>query len=106
MASLALLVAGTERAGLPLFVPALYTGMSLLAFFAYALDKRAAQAGRRRTRESSLHMMALFGGWPGAMAAQHWLRHKSSKPAFPAVFWTTALLNLVTLGLWISQDRA
>lgn len=106
LASLASLVAGTWWAGLPVFVPAVYLGMSLVAFVAYALDKRAAQAGRRRTPESTLHLMAIFGGWPGAMAAQHWLRHKSVKRAFLAMFWTTVLLNLGALAFWIHQARA
>lgn len=106
LASLGLLVLGSGWAGLPAWIPALYGGMSLVAFIAYALDKRAAQHGRRRTPEANLHMMALFGGWPGAMAAQHWLRHKSAKPAFLWVFWTTVLLNLAALAYWISQGRA
>jgi uncharacterized membrane protein YsdA (DUF1294 family) len=28
-------------------------------------------------------------------AAQQWLRHKSSKPKFQAVFWMTVVLNIV-----------
>lgn len=106
LASLAALVGGTWWAGLPAFVPVLYLGMSLVAFVAYGLDKRAARAGRRRMPESTLHLMAFFGGWPGAMAAQHWLRHKSVKAAFLAVFWTTVLLNLGALAAWISQGHA
>jgi uncharacterized membrane protein YsdA (DUF1294 family) len=106
LASLLALVAGTAWAGWPPIIPIMYAVMSLAAFAAYALDKRAAQHGRRRTPESTLHMMALFGGWPGAMAAQHWLRHKSAKPRFLAMFWTTAMLNLVALALWVGQGRA
>ena len=104
--SLVALVGGTWWAGLPAWVPSVYLGMSLAAFIAYGMDKRAAQAGRRRTPESTLHLMAFFGGWPGAMAAQHWLRHKSAKTAFLAVFWTTVLLNLGGLAIWISQGHA
>lgn len=105
LSSLLVLVAGSAWAGWPAFIPAIYAGMSLATFAAYAFDKRAAQAGRRRTSERSLHMLALFGGWPGAMAAQHWLRHKSLKASFLAVFWTTVLLNLGALAAWISRGH-
>ncbi|WP_294772326.1 DUF1294 domain-containing protein [uncultured Rhodoferax sp.] len=74
--------------------------MSLLTFLVYAWDKSAARARRWRTPESTLHLMALAGGWPGALLAQQWLRHKSVKPAFRAVFWATVVLN-VALWLWL-----
>lgn len=59
----------------------------------YALDKSAAKAGSFRTQESTLHLLALVGGWPGAMIAQQTLRHKTKKQSFRAVFWMTVLLN-------------
>ena len=51
-------------------VLALYLGASLVTFAAYALDKSAAQKGQWRTRESTLHLLGLIGGWPGALIAQ------------------------------------
>jgi uncharacterized membrane protein YsdA (DUF1294 family) len=74
--------------------------MNMLTFLVYAWDKSAARAGRWRTAESTLHLMALAGGWPGALLAQQWLRHKSVKPAFRAVFWATVVLN-VAVWLWL-----
>ena len=44
----------------------LYLSMSLITFVFYACDKSAAQKGAWRTPESTLHLLALFGGWPGA----------------------------------------
>ncbi|HJV73571.1 MAG TPA: cold shock and DUF1294 domain-containing protein [Noviherbaspirillum sp.] len=78
---------------LPFVVPALYLGGSLVAFVAYAFDKSAAKNGQWRTQESTLHMLALVGGWPGALAAQRLLRHKSKKQEFQLIFWITVLLN-------------
>ncbi|MFW2438548.1 MAG: DUF1294 domain-containing protein [Arenicellales bacterium] len=78
---------------LPPLVLALYTGASLLTFIIYAVDKTAARKGAWRTPESTLHMLSLAGGWPGALVAQEKLRHKSSKPSFRSVFWMTVLLN-------------
>jgi uncharacterized membrane protein YsdA (DUF1294 family) len=85
--------------GLPRWVDGLYLGASAFAFVAYALDKAAAERGAWRTPESTLHTLALLGGWPGALLAQHWLRHKSSKQAFRRVFWATVMLNVAALAV-------
>ena len=86
--------------GVPRWVASLYVVMSLITFFAYWKDKAAAQAGRWRTPESRLHSLALIGGWPGAVLAQQWLRHKSSKAPFRAVFWFTVVVN-VSVFVWL-----
>lgn len=71
----------------------LYLFASIVAFVAYALDKSAAVQGRWRISESTLHLMGLACGWPGALLAQQLLRHKTSKPSFVSAFWATVLLN-------------
>ena len=78
----------------PLWVAGLYLVASLITFVCYAIDKSAAARGAWRTSENSLHLLALLGGWPGALCAQQWLRHKSSKAAFRSVFWVTVALNV------------
>jgi len=50
----------------------------------------------------NLHFLALCGGWPGALAAQHLLRHKNRKQAFQVVFWGTVALNIGALVLWMT----
>lgn len=77
--------------------------MSLLSYAVYAADKQAARQGRRRVPERTLHLLALLGGWPGALLAQQRLRHKSRKAAFRAVFWLTVLLNGALLWGLIGQ---
>ena len=99
-AFLALLACAAMFWKLQPLVPAWYAVASLLTFFAYAFDKSAAIAQRRRTPENTLHMLALVGGWPGALLAQQWLRHKSSKSSFIAVFWVTVLLNVGGFIAW------
>lgn len=74
--------------------------MSAITFVVYALDKHAAQAGRWRTPESTLHLLELVGGWPGAWIAQQWLRHKSRKLGYRVVFWTMVVLHVVALAAW------
>jgi uncharacterized membrane protein YsdA (DUF1294 family)/cold shock CspA family protein len=88
---------------LPLIIAGLYFMMSLIAFITYAIDKSAAQNGRWRTRESTLHIFALLGGWPGAFFAQTALRHKSNKEEFKSVYWVTVLLNLGGL-FWLHTE--
>lgn len=78
----------------PIAVGLGYLVLSALTFMVYAVDKAAARANRQRVPEKTLHILALIGGWPGALVAQEWLRHKSVKPAFRAVFWITVAINI------------
>lgn len=86
---------------LPISVLLLYLGTSAITFLVYALDKSAARRDRWRTRESTLHLLSVIGGWPGALAAQQLLRHKSAKPSFQAVFWLTVVANVGAVG-WLA----
>lgn len=96
------LVAAALAGKLPLPVLWLYAAASAVAFVAYWIDKNAARDGRWRTQESTLHLLALIGGWPGALMAQRHLRHKSAKLSFQLVFWATVLLNCGALGLFLT----
>lgn len=80
-----------------------YVAMSLLCWFGYWFDKRAAIAGERRVPERTLHAMELMGGWPGALAAQRLLRHKTRKLSFQLVFWLIVLLHLAGWADWLSH---
>lgn len=70
-----------------------YGFASLCTFILYAMDKSAARRGAWRTRESTLHLLSLAGGWPGALLAQQTLRHKSGKTPFLLAFLVTVLVN-------------
>ena len=85
------------------YILAIYTLMSLAAFVALGLDKRAATLDSRRTPESTLHTLELLGGWPGALAARHLFRHKTRKASYRLVFWAIGTLHLVAwaLVLWL-----
>lgn len=87
----------------PLFIAAVYVGASFVTFFVYARDKSAAQQNAWRTAESTLHFLALAGGWPGALLAQQYLRHKSAKAEFRSVFWGTVVVNVVLFVVLCSQ---
>jgi uncharacterized membrane protein YsdA (DUF1294 family) len=53
----------------------------------------ASQTGQWRTTDSSLHLLGIMCGWPGAMLAQKTLCHKTKKQSFQVVFWFTVMLN-------------
>lgn len=85
---------------LPVPVLGLYLGASAVAYVAYLLDKSAARTDQWRTKERTLHLFGLVGGWPGALFAQSILRHKSKKQSFQVIFWATVVLNCTALG-WV-----
>lgn len=70
----------------------------------YILDKMAASQNNRRTSEKTLHLLALIGGWPGAIIGQKLFRHKSKKLSFQVIFWATIILNCATLAWLLSID--
>jgi uncharacterized membrane protein YsdA (DUF1294 family)/cold shock CspA family protein len=90
---------------LPIAIVGLYFALSVVTFLAYALDKSAAQSDRWRTKESTLHIFSLIGGWPGALVAQKALRHKSKKREFQSVFWFTVIANCFILG-WLLLTKS
>jgi uncharacterized membrane protein YsdA (DUF1294 family)/cold shock CspA family protein len=98
-AALFLLLVGAAVATskLPPYIFYLYAALSCVTFVAYSNDKSAAQHGRWRTAEATLHLLALAGGWPGAAAAQSMLRHKSVKAQFQLVYRATIVLNCIAL---------
>ncbi len=73
----------------------LYVALSAATFGLYAVDKAQAAREAWRVPEPRLHLLALVGGWPGALMAQHVLRHKSVKPSFGRAFRVTVWLNVV-----------
>lgn len=89
-----------------LVVLGVYAGASLVAFGAYCIDKNAAEQGKWRTPESTLHMMALLCGWPGAYAAQRMMRHKIAKASFQGVFLATVALNIAGFLVYSSPTAA
>ncbi|WP_309615379.1 cold shock and DUF1294 domain-containing protein [Salinibacterium sp.] len=78
---------------------AIFVIMSVACFVAYAADKSAARAGRWRVPEVTLLLLGILGGWPGAVLAQQWLRHKTRKPSFLGPFWVTVVINTIAFAL-------
>ena len=83
-----------------------YWSGSFIVFCLYWLDKVAAERDIRRTPESTLQLLALAGGWPGAWVAQQLFRHKTRKASFQTAFWFCVGLNCLALiaVLWLGGD--
>lgn len=79
---------------------AIYTLLSIITFVVYGFDKLAARRGGQRVRERTLHLLALCGGWPGALAGQRLFRHKTRNRTFQVDFWLIVLLNSALLMGW------
>ncbi|MGO2508857.1 MAG: DUF1294 domain-containing protein [Vibrio hibernica] len=78
--------------------------MSFVTFVIYWKDKRAAKKDQWRTPEKTLQLLALAGGWPGALIAQKLLRHKTRKFSFQVIFWLMVVLNCIG-SLWIQNPN-
>lgn len=74
---------------------------NLVAFAAFGLDKRLAQAGSWRISESTLLGLALVGGSVGAIGAQHLFRHKTRKEPFRSTLYGIVLLQIGGLCVWL-----
>ena len=101
---LMLMLAALVLGYMPINLVLVYLAGSALTFILYAYDKSKAKRGAWRTPESTLHLFALAGGWPGAAIAQQTLRHKSQKKAFRFVFWLTVIANFCALAWLVSSS--
>jgi uncharacterized membrane protein YsdA (DUF1294 family) len=75
--------------------------LNAVALLLYGYDKRQAIAGGSRIPEAVLHVVALLGGSPGALAGQQLFRHKTRKRGFRLILAATFLLQAgLIYGYW------
>ena len=91
------LLLGTWIIPLTPWILVLYGISSSITYGLYALDKIRAQQGEWRISENTLHLLELAGGWPGALLAQEYVRHKTVKTSYQFTFWFMVGGNLVLL---------
>ncbi len=48
--------------------------------------------------ETTLLLLGLIGGWPGAIVGQVVFRHKTTKESFGNAFWVTVVINVLVFG--------
>ena len=56
--------------------------INLIAFLAMFIDKKKAEKGKWRTKESTLLILALIGGSIGAIIGMYTFHHKTQKSRF------------------------
>lgn len=76
---------------------AIYLSMSIVCFAAYGLDKFAAKAGLWRIPETTLHLMELLCGWPGALMGQRLFCHKRAKREYMWRFGGVVVVNVMAV---------
>jgi uncharacterized membrane protein YsdA (DUF1294 family) len=89
-------------------VPAYLAGVNLTTLGAYLYDKSAAggaigavaPANLWRVPEAVLHLLALAGGTPAALAGQQIFQHKARKRSFQAWFWVIVVAQVIAAVAW------
>ena len=71
--------------------------INFVAFAAFGIDKRLAEANARRISEARLLSFALVGGSPGAYAGRRLFRHKTRKQPFSNTLHGIAALQVAAL---------
>jgi uncharacterized membrane protein YsdA (DUF1294 family) len=89
-------------ASIPLWTT-VYIGLLLvvspICFVAFGMDKRRAKKGSRRISEKTLHLLELFGGWPGGFVGQRTFHHKTRKLSYQVVFWLIVGLHIAVFSV-------
>ena len=77
-------------------------GVNLTTLAAYEYDKSVAGSAVAlwRVPEAVLHLLALAGGTPAALAGQHLLRHKTRKEGFRAWLWVIVAVQAAVVCGW------
>ena len=68
--------------------------INLVAVMSFWIDKARSISGGWRIRESTLLSIAFWGGSLGALAAQQWFRHKTTKEPFRSRLNHIAMLHI------------
>ena len=78
-----------------LLIVAYFVATSLICAVLMAIDKSKAEAGERRTPESTLLFWAFLGGALGGKIAQKMVRHKTRKQPFATILSLLVVWNAV-----------
>ena len=82
----------------PALLTAAFLALNLLTFAMFGIDKTKARVGAWRVAESTLLMLAFFGGTLGAYAGRAVFRHKTRKAPFNSNLFAIAVLQVAGLG--------
>ena len=85
----------------PTTLTAAFIALNLLAFAMFGIDKAKARVGAWRVAETTLLMLAFFGGTLGAYAGRAVFRHKTRKQPFNSNLFAIAVVQVLGLGALI-----
>ena len=80
--------------------------VNIVAIAAYGIDKRKAQKGKWRIPESTLLLLAFFGGAPGALMGMRAFRHKTKHRKFKILVPLFLVLQIALAGWLIYRSIA
>ena len=81
----------------------LLIAVNLVSFALYGLDKLKAKKGLWRVKESTLLLVAAFGGSVGALLGMEVFRHKTKHWQFKVLVPVFLALH-VALGVWLVKS--
>ena len=85
----------------PATLTAAFLALNLLTFTLFGIDKAKARVGAWRVAETTLLMLAFFGGTLGAYAGRAVFRHKTRKQPFNSNLFAIAVVQVLGLGALI-----
>lgn len=80
--------------------------VNAVTFLFYGIDKYKSQRNKNRIPENWLHVLALAGGSPGALAGQKVFRHKIAKKSFLFVYWLIVILQILVIGYFLLNGNS
>jgi uncharacterized membrane protein YsdA (DUF1294 family) len=75
--------------------------VSLITFIEFGKDKKKAIKGLERTKEKTLLFLSAFGGSFGAFFGRNIFHHKTDKKYFSLVIYSSIILNIVLIILFV-----
>lgn len=80
-----------------LYLLCFYLLLNIIGFFLMSSDKKRAKRGEWRIKESTLWLVAIFGGAAGGYMGMRVYRHKTKHTSFTVFFPLIALGHFVLL---------
>lgn len=81
----------------------LWSLLNILTMVMYICDKVSSIWRFGRISENNLLLLGILGGWPGAIFAQQFSRHKTRKMSFQIKFVFSVLVNICVVNILRSR---
>ena len=75
--------------------------INIVTFLAMFIDKKRAEKGEWRIKESTLFMLVLLGGGIGGIAGMYTFRHKTQKMQFVIGFPAILIIEIICIIIFL-----